>query len=249
MKMMSMRRGFGSGTVLAVLMLFMLAGCGMNYVTPGGPANLRELAAADASIRETLKRTPAAQFPARLAVARVQDAGYRSWTCKGYGTGRYSLVTCRDLEEDEHINALNALPRLDGVVMVNRLLVGSELNDDHALRQAAASVHANLLLIYTLDTQFTTDDGMRPLSVISLGLFPTKNVRVGTTASAVLMDTSTGYIYGTAEATDRQRQLANAWTSGDAADQVRRRTEREAVTRLLDAFRDAWPKVIREYGG
>jgi hypothetical protein len=61
-----------------------------------------------------------------------------------------------------------------------------------------------VLLVYTLDTTFVVEDKAAPLSVVSLGLFPNHLARVVCTASAVLMDTRNGYVYGVAEGTARR---------------------------------------------
>src|SRR5258706_577198 len=82
---------------------------------------------------------------------------------------------------------------------------------------------ADMLLVYAVDTTFRGQDNAAPLSVITLGLSPNQQAQVVCTASAVLMDTRNGYIYGVAEATDRGTQLTSAWTSGSAVDQARTR--------------------------
>ncbi|MDY7108286.1 MAG: hypothetical protein SYC29_06575 [Planctomycetota bacterium] len=232
--------------------LLVLGGCAARYATPsrgadmslfgGEKAKLQQFT--DRKVQVALDRKPTARFPVTLAVVRVQEAGYRSRTARGYGSGEYSVVTTRDIEEDEDFKAINDLDRISGVATVNRLLLPARLSDDRELRAAAAAVHADMLLLYTLDTAFTTEDGMRPLTVLTLGLFPTKNVRVNSTASALLLDTRTGYVYGVAEASAEGAQLANAWTSGDAADQARRRIEREAFGRLVGRFEHAWADVV-----
>jgi hypothetical protein len=242
-------------SALAGLFLLLLGGCGARYATPsrgadlslfgGDEAKLQQIT--DRKVQEALDKKPTARFPVTLAVVRVQEAGYRSRTGRGYGSGAYSVLTTRDIETDEDFRSISDLDRITGVATVNRLLLPPELSDDRELRAAAAAVHADMLLLYTLDTAFTTEDGMRPLTVLTLGLFPTKNVRLNTTASALLLDTRTGYVYGVAEASADGSQIANAWTSGDAADQARRRTERKAFARLVGAFGDAWADVVAIY--
>ena len=51
-------------------------------------------------------------------------------------------------------------------------------------------------------------------------------------------------MYGLAEATAKRTQLANAWTSEQAIDESRRKTEREAFEKLLDEFENTWNQVI-----
>jgi hypothetical protein len=68
---------------------------------------------------------------------------------------------------------------------------------------------------------------------------------VSCTASAVLMDTRNGYVYGVAEGTERQQQLASAWTSQAAIDQTRRRVELAAFKKLGDNLQTTWTGVVK----
>lgn len=240
------------------------AGCAA-YVTPGRGAGLEafgvqraggrsELTAAreaqsDGSVSRTLNKRPLASFPAAVAVARVQAPGYRSYTAQGFGAGRYSIVTTRDIERPEQIARLSKLPMVSGIAPINRLLLPPELNSDLELRQAAAQLHADMLLVYTLDTRFVVEDKVAPLTVVSLGLSPNQQVRVVSTASAVLMDTRNGYVYGVAEATDQGTRPTSAWTRRDAVDEARRRAETAAFGKLVDELEGVWTGVVATYGG
>lgn len=230
--------------LMFILSLIALSGCGSPYLTPGGGADFAIFA--DDDIREILDRKPVAPFPAHLAVARVQAPEYRSYTCQGYGRGRFSVVTVRDVETEDDFARLAALPDVAQVVAINRLLLSDELNSDRPLRQAAASLHADLLMVYTFDTDFFVGDALRPLTVISLGLSPNQDVRVVATASAMLVDVRTGYVYGACETTCRTKQLASAWTSDDAVDRSRLKTEREAFEKLLGDFEVLWKRVVAD---
>ena len=88
---------------------------------------------------------------------------------------------------------------------------------------------------------------MTPLSVISLGLSPNQQARVVTTASAVLMDTRNGYVYGLAEASDSYNRLASAWTSEDAIDAARITTESAAFEKLVGELEKTWEDVVARY--
>jgi hypothetical protein len=46
-------------------------------------------------------------FPARLAVARVAASGYQSMTNAGYGGGRFSVITVRDIENEDSFRKLS----------------------------------------------------------------------------------------------------------------------------------------------
>lgn len=228
--------------LLLVIPLALLTGCA-SYSVPGRGADMSVFAppktVADGQI--VPGAAPAARLPATIAVARVQASGYSSRTTAAFGGGNYSLVTTRDIETDEDFQRLLSLEQIDGVAPVGRLLVPFNLSDGSELRQAAAALRADLLLVYTVDTVFDTEDGAPPLSVITLGLFPTKMARVTTTASALMMDTRTGAVVTVAEGSARTNQLANGWTSKAAVDQSRRRAERRALDDLLDGLEKSWP--------
>jgi hypothetical protein len=136
---------------------------------------------------------------------------------------------------------------VSGVGPINRLLLPTHLETDRELREAAARMHADVLLLYTLDTTFQVEDKAAPLTVVSLGLSPNKQAKVLCTASALLMDTRNGYLYGVAEATDHQDQFTSAWTSATAVDQTRRRTESKAFGKLVGELEKTWAGVVQTY--
>jgi len=230
-----------------------LAGCA-HYATPGGPANMRVMMSpearaiqTDGPVGQAIDKKPLAKLPASVAVVRVQAPGYRSATAESWGQGSYSIVTTQDIQgEEAGMEKLGKLPMIRGLAPLNRLLLPSQLNSDLELRQAAGALHADMLLIYTLDTSFNVEDVAVPLSVITIGLSPNQVARVTCTASAVLLDTRNGYVYGVAEATDKQKQLASAWTNEAAVDQTRRRVEAEAFSKLVGNLEGMWSGVVNE---
>jgi hypothetical protein len=84
-----------------------------------------------------------------------------------------------------------------------------------------------------------------PLTVVTLGLSPNQVAHVNCTASAILMDTRNGYIYGIAEGSERQSQLASGWTSPAAVDQTRRRVEAAAFKELGTSLEATWSGVVK----
>jgi hypothetical protein len=235
-----------------------VAGCS-SYATPGGAADLAvmgvqpDLAAAiasqtDVTMQEKFDRKPLARFPAAIAVARVQAPGYESQTAGSFGRGAYSVVTTRDVEKPEHLAKLAKLEGISEVGPISRVLIPAQLKSDQELREAAAAMRADMLLIYTLDTNYYIRDMAAPLSVVTLGFSPNQQARVTTTASAVLMDTRNGYIYGLAEASDSYNRLASAWTNGDAVDAARIKTESAAFEKLIVELEKTWKDVVDRYG-
>ena len=246
---------FAAGRVLYASLFCLVLGTGegcARYATPGRAADLRAFGVTndqetDESVSQAIAKRPLATLPTSIAVVRVQEAGYHSETAQSWGSGAYSVVTTRDIEKmDERMAELAKLPLVWGVAPLNRLLLPQHLNSDLELRQAAAALHCDMVLIYTLDTTFNVEDAAAPLSVITLGLSPNQMAHVVCTASAVLMDTRNGYIFGVAEATERQNQLASAWTSEAAVDQTRRRTEAKAFEKLAGELQATWMGVVKQ---
>lgn len=208
---------------ICIFVLVSCVGCQHRYITPGEGANLAGIAGltrqqteeiTDKEIQDILDRKPASPFPARMAYVRIQSSGYRSYMVDSYGYGNYSVVTAKDIETDEHFKKLSQLPMISAITPLNKVLIPTQLRSDKELRMAASHLHADLLFVYTLDTVFRIKDhDIGPLGVITLGFLPNQEARVRTTASAVVFDVRTGYVYGLTEATAFESQMASAWVS------------------------------------
>lgn len=225
-----------------------VAGCAM-YKTPGGGIRMDALATGD--IRERLDRKPAANFPANIAVARVQAPGYSSYSMSdAYGGGKFCVVTTRDIETPSDFERIAKLASVAGVAPISRLLLPSKLDSDADLRLAAASLRADILLVYTFETQFVTNESIiTPLRTFYLGILPDQTAKVTTTASAALFDVRTGFVYGAGEATAREDQLTTVWINSEAIDQARQRTERKAFEQLIGELEATWPGIVARHTG
>jgi hypothetical protein len=246
-----------TASTFALASMILASGCA-HYVTPGARADFTRLTNNDspeassggsASRDDPYAAKPAAHFPANLAVARIQAPNYRSYGAEGYAGGDFPIVTFREFEDDSHFNRLAGMPRVEGVAPLNRLLIPLRLHGSDGLRAAAAKLQTDILLIYTIDTGFFDQQKSVPLSVISLGFFPTKNVRVSSTASALLIDVRTGFIYGAAENTQRAEQGASVWSTAAAVEQTRVKTEKAAFENLLGEIEKLWPGLVNRYAG
>jgi len=243
----------------ALLALVLLTtGCSsVSYTTPGKPADLKVFGVTPAAerekltdyqIRQELDRKPLATFPANLCLVRVQDPQYKNYRHhQGYGRGAYAVVLTRDIETDEHMDTIRDLPMVAGLTTVNRMIVPRELETDMQLRQAAAKMHAQILLLYTLDTEFVDINKASPVDVVTFGFGEHKQIRITTTASAVLMDVRNGYIYGLAESTATHEQPTNSWNNEERVDESRRKTEAEAFDQLVGQVGQTWKGVVATY--
>jgi hypothetical protein len=233
---------------LPVVLVVLLSGCA-SYVAPGAKADLQVFAPAD--IQEGFAIQPTSPFPASIAVVRVQAPTYTNYNIQQnggrHGTGGYSVITVKEANEQPELERVAKLPRIAGLVSLNRMLLPERLESDRELRSAASRLQADMLFLYTFDTAFIDTDLAKPLTVITLGLSPTRKISAVTTASAILLDTRTGYVYSAYEATEKEKTVGTSWGSRDSADQARRESEQRAFKRLIDDVVGSWPQVLERH--
>ena len=240
-----------TSAITCLALLTWAAGCSSSYTAPGHPADFKALGMTreqltDSSINQALSKQPLAQFPCGIAAVRIQAPGYESKTAHAWGEGNYCVITTRDIEGNQ-LDRLAKLKDISGIVTLNRLVLPSKFTSDRELRQAAADLHADMVLIYTIDTTFSLNDEAAALTVLTLGVSPNQVVHMISTASAVLLDTRDGYLYGYAEATERQDQLANSWGADATVDDARRRTEGRAFGKVVDQLEKTWVTIDKTY--
>jgi hypothetical protein len=246
------------------VMVFLLNGC-ESYVAPSSGAKMNRLfvakdktsylieqGQADTGTKSTIDieikdREPMAKFPANIVYVRVQESGYRSYTNVGYGSGNYSVITLCDIEEEKDFEQLGKLSGISQISRVSKLLLPTHYESDKELRSAASRLNADMLLIYTVDTTFFDINQSTALAFISIGLFPTNDVHIISTVSAVLMDTKTGYIYGTIDKSVKEKITTGALSTRNEVDKKRLTIERQAFEKFLDEFETTWPKIVNEY--
>jgi hypothetical protein len=227
--------------VVVSSLLLLVCGCA-HYRTPGGGVSIPAIT--DSTIAQSLSRQPAAQFPASVIVARVQASGYRY----GYGNGAYSVVTTREIETDEDFAQLASWPGIAGVGALNRVLLPVDLHSSQQLREAAAQLHGDIVLLYTVDTKFHTENQLvAPLQLVTLGIFASEKSRIVTTCAAAFVDVRTGYVHGVAEGTATDTRRSSPWTTEAAIDAARLKTEREAFTAALKEMAKTWTSINAEY--
>lgn len=227
----------------------LLSGCA-TYIPPGAKADLQALAPPD--IQAGFAAKPSNPFPASIAVLRVQAPTYTNYYLQqrggSYGSGRYSVILAKEAGEDQQLERVSKLREVAALVTLNRMLLPERLEGDTEIRAAASRLQADLVFVYTFDTSFFDFDQAKPLSVITLGLSPTRKISASTTCSALLLDTRTGYVYSAYEVTERTETFSTSWGSRDTADEARRNNEREAFRKLIDEFATSWPRVLERHG-
>jgi hypothetical protein len=262
--------------LLSVSLVAALTGCSA-YAVPGRGANFSRmgLTAADRnqqtdpSISKLLARKPLASFPATVAVVRIEAGEYSNPKLQTCQSGGYTVVLTHDVEKPEQFAELAKMPMIAGLEPINRLelrdvstprqAIGMGMNPESpvrldditdptsSLRTAAAMVHADMLLVYTFDDVFDDRDLFELGTVLTLGLSPNKSLTVTSTASAVLIDTRNGYIYGAAEVSEKKNTLADCWGENAAADAVREEMEGKAFEKLCGELQTTWGQVVKQY--
>ena len=234
-----------SVVVILVGSAALLSGC-MTYIPPSGRADLATLSSP--SMQESFAAKPATGFPTSIAAVRVQAPRYRSYYTEReggvYGKGRYSVITVKEVEEDADIQRISKLPEVGGLITISTLLLPQTLQSDRELREAAARLKADMVLLYTFDTSFHDNDASVALNVVTLGLSPTRRVFVRVAASALLIDTRTGFIYAALEANEKRQATTNAWESRETADRARRDAEKTAFKALVSELEKNWPQIL-----
>ncbi len=235
-----------NASFLIVVSVLLLQGCASTYTTPAAGVSIPALT--DDDIDVLMQVEPASPFPARVAVARIQASGYSSDTNYGYGSGAYSVLTTRDIEEEADFERLARLPMLTNVTPLNRILLPTELNSLKDLRRSAARLKTDLILVYSVDTAFHVEGTpLGPLSLISLGFIPNKKAYISSTTSGALIDVRTGYVYGVTEATEREQQSHTIWNSTDAIDKARVASEKASFQSFLTGFEELWKNTVEQY--
>lgn len=234
-----------AGSVICLFLAATLGACSSNYITPESGVSLASIT--DDDIQEAFAREAISPFPAHLAMARIQGTSYGR-PRHGYSQeGGFTVITTQEFEEAD-FQALGKLPMISGVAPLSRLLLPATTTSLQDLRQPAAQLKADLLLVYTIDSTFFVDDTpLGPLSLVSLGFIPNHKAHVTSTLSALLVDVRTGFIYGSAEATAKQEQRSSMWSTESAIEAARNRAETEALHQFVGEFQTFWKGVVEQH--
>lgn len=251
MDLMAILRAHGRSAAALALCILILPGCVSHYRTPGGPAAIGAMTAS--SVAERLRTVPESPMPATIAWVHVQSSGYSGYRDFGSRRGGISIMGGSFMRSDADQAAVRGWPDVVAAVPLPAMLVSEPPRDSLpeadllALREGAASLHADILAVFTIDTQFRVDDySPGPLGLLTLGMAPTKSAVVSALATIAFVDVRTGFVHGTAEGFADDDQLANSWTTDDAVDQCRRRVERTAFEAMLVEAGKAWAGIAAE---
>ncbi len=230
-------RTFAAVAVLSCIGL--CAGCA-SYVTPGGPARFAEIRGdADSQLRQ-----PSPDFPANLGAVRVQASQYESASSRSLGKGAFSVVNTQELLTDDRLQAMSKWSSVESASTLDRALMPTRFESVDDLRLAAAKLQVDVLLVYTLDTQFQAgDQRYAPGAKFSAG--KGDDASVSSAAAMEFVDVRTGYVYGSVEAS-AQASLAEA-KGEKGVDTQRLAAERQAFDALLVQAEQAWAGIEQRY--
>ncbi len=247
----------GSSLLLAVLWAD-LAGCA-SYKSLVKPVprlsvlspELRDLT--DFAIDTYLKADVQPVFPSVLAVAKVQLPAAVYFGSRGQGDP--SLDVLRGAEADGWRRMTGPLAGggqtvLEQVQLVSPLIVNHPITLK-SLRDAAALLHAPLLLVYLQDDNHSegyNGAAMAYWTIVGLFLVPGHTVGHYTTCQGVLIDTRSGFILATTEGEAKREEFALPGAVHIACARVRQQAQAEAVAALQANCRETLIGLARSRG-
>jgi hypothetical protein len=222
--------------LLGVALVLSLTGCQSYVNSPKAVAGRAESVKAfsDPLIARAFNARPAIRFPARIALAPQDDQ---------------SRQQLRNLDAAGKLDALKTLPHVAHLAPLSSVLMLKSDDWDRAnlyMREAAAKLHADAILILKVDTHITDGKIFAPLTPLSLGLLPNNRAAVVCTALAALVDTRTDYVYGTLERSAGKTCFTNSWDEF-SRDRATDRAASEAMMKVFSEIPDFWRGVVQAH--
>src|SRR5688572_26711361 len=219
--------------LLGVALVLSLTGCQSYVNSPRAVAGRAESAKAfsDPLIARAFNAKPAIRFPARIALAPQCPQ---------------SQQQLRNLDAEGKLDGLKKLPNVAGIAPVSPLVMSGSDDRNRAnlyAREAAAKLRTDAILILQVDTHISDGKLFAPLTPLSLGLLPNNRAAIICTALAALVDTRTGYVYGTLERSAAKSCLMNSWDDF-TRDRTINRAANDAMTKLFSEIPDFWRGVV-----
>jgi len=198
-----------------------------------------EKALTDKDLAALLDADIRAKLPTKLAVACVSDPWWGCWRRGGpaWPQGAEELVAWESV--------IQGVPALVGVQPVSPVLQGDGRAGLHDLRSAAARLGCELLLVCLVSHSAVdnyNDAAALYWTFVGLWLVPGNVYEHRTLMQAILVDTRTGAVLGTAGG-DAHRRAACAAAYGDIQ---RTKLAEEAGRKAADSFRQACRNMLRD---
>jgi hypothetical protein len=206
----------------------------------------------DAKIETYLRADVRPVFPSVLAVAKV--APVRSWN-DGAWEIRLEVQVLRGDEAEGWRNMAGPQKGRGGVLLeqvqfVSPMLAGGDATLK-TLRDAAALLHAPLLLVYMQENNAAkghNDAAMAYWTIVGLFCVPGNTVGHYSVCQAILIDTRSGFILATAEGESKREENVPPAAVKIAAQRVRRESWADAVAKLQEQFRSVLAELAVSRG-
>jgi hypothetical protein len=186
----------------------------------------------DADIRNIAAIEPDLQFPARIGLARIE---------------RGRLITIPQDESESWTKLYNRLGPSFGEFVPVSPLIAAMVSAPHKkngraqivndIRRGSARQHLDYVLIYEVsDTSDKSRNALQlaDLSILGLFVLPSRNMKVDSTATAMLIDVRNGYPYGTATAFAERKTITTAIRANDKKMKLKDKARVVAVEELSD---------------
>ena len=186
----------------------------------------------DQQVRETASIEPSLQFPARIGLARIERGRLISIPAD-------EAQDWNDMREElgpDYGDFIPVSPLIAAMVNHNTRSHSTKSLVD-SIRRASARQHLDHVLIYEVtDISDQKSNALRAADLTVLGLFilPSRDVKVDTTATAMLIDVRNGYPYGSTSTFASKDTLTSFAASQGRKSELRDLTRVKAVDALTD---------------
>ena len=191
----------------------------------------------EADIRDIAAVDPDLQFPARIGLARIE---------------RGKLISVPQDENEAWTTLHKRLgPSFGDFVPVSPLITSMVSKAGHKtpnartvvdnIRRGSARQHLDYVLIYEVtDTADQNRNALQvaDLSILGLFILPSRNIKVDSTATAMLIDVRNGYPYGTGTAFAERKAVTTSVGSRGRKAKLKNKARVIAVENLTDDVED-----------
>ena len=222
---------------LALITTTLFSGCSSYVNSPNVKAARakQQEAFSHTLIARAYNAKPTISFPATIAVAPQ---------------GECAVMHLRALDALGKLDPLKKLPDLRGLPIVSDIIESDVGHPDVTkiadlrLREAAVRLHADAVLILSVETNATDGQMFAPLTIATLGLFPNNRYEIIATGLAALVDTRTGYVYGTIEKSAAKTGVVMVAGSSESLERRKQQAQRDAMEKLLREIPHFWQGVV-----
>ncbi|MEM9238246.1 MAG: hypothetical protein AAGB14_15850, partial [Verrucomicrobiota bacterium] len=151
-----------------------------------------------------------------------------------------------DVEQDRHVEEVVRLPGVRGIVNLNQVGLVTELKDYAQLDQEARKFGADLLAVYRIEESVNSTDYVPLLSFATLGLVPTQPFELTATASLMVRDARTGYVYGVLEEKAEESGVMAEMDTYKNQARAMRKAKIKALDELTERLPAFWDMVRRK---